>query len=374
LYVSELREAGQGGIAKSAGTRGKAGGAGWRLKNLSMFARQLHVLVSSGTALTQALTAIERQTTDERWRDVVASLRKRVEEGTPLSLAMKSRPDCFDTVCRSLVAAGETSGMMTAMLERLANLTRKQLSMRQAVIGALVYPLLLIALGGCVLLVMLMFVLPRFTVLFEQLDNPLPPTTQMLMWMSHRLWEFWWAIPIVLVGGFFAGRAWVRSASGRNTLHTMILKAPKAGQLVQSVCSAKLARMLGTLLESRVPLMEALQLTRESFANLYYSRLVTAAENAVTAGEPISSVLSHSHLIAPCVQEAIRNGEQSGQLGQPLLHMADFLDEENDLVIKTLTRVVEPAILIVLGGIVGFIAMSMFLPLFDLVSAAQGGH
>jgi type II secretory pathway component PulF len=193
------------------------------------------------------------------------------------------------------------------------------------------------------------------------------------MWMSAMLWKWWWAIIAGAIGAGAATRFWIRSESGRQVFHSAALKLPKLGRLSRSIMSARISRMLGTLLESRVPLLDALQLTRHAAVNVHYVRLLTRAEDAVGRGEPISAVLGSTDLIAACVQEAVRNGEQSGQIGQPLLHMADFLDEENDIVVKSLTSIIEPAILIVLGLIVGVIALSMFLPLFDLVSAAHGG-
>jgi type II secretory pathway component PulF len=374
LYVTQIEEDAGSGCATSAPAR-KSGriGTGQRLRNLAMFSRQMHVLLASGTPIVQALNAIERQSEQEAWRTVVAELRKRVEEGVPLSEAMRQQPQHFDAVCRSLVAAGESSGALPQMLDRLASLTRKQLHLRSSVLGAMVYPCVLVGMGFIVLIVMLMFVLPRFSGLFQNLDSPLPPTTKMLLWMSNMLWAWWWILLPCSIGAGFGIFTWLSSGSGRRTFHTASLNCPKLGRLSRSLMTAQLSRMLGTLLESRVALLEALQLTRQSAVNPHYVELLARAEDAVSRGEPVSAVLGSSDLVSACVQEAIKNGEQTGQIGQPLLHMAEFLDEENDVVVKSLTSIIEPAILIVLGLIVGFIALSMFLPLFDLVSAAHGG-
>jgi type II secretory pathway component PulF len=244
--------------------------------------------------------------------------------------------------------------------------------LRSSVIGAMVYPCMLITLGFTVLIVMLLFVLPRFSGLFESLDTPLPPTTKMLLWLSGMLRSYWWIALIVLGGGGFGLKMWMNSRAGKETIHTASLNLPKFGRLMRSLMTARLSRMLGTLLESRVPLLEALALTRQSLRNQHYVNLVTRAEESVGRGEPMSAVLSTSDLISACVQEALRNGEQTGQIGTPLVHMADFLDEENDVVVKSLTSIIEPVILIALGALVGFIALSMFLPLFDLVAATHG--
>jgi type II secretory pathway component PulF len=321
----------------------------------------------------QGLHAIERQCEHEGWCAVVGSVRKRVEEGAPLSEAMAQHPQHFDAVCRSLVAAGETSGALPAMLDRLATLARKQLHLRSSILGAMVYPCVLMSIGVIVMIVMLMFVLPRFQGLFESLDSPLPPTTKILLWVSEVLWSYWWLLLSLLIGTAVGFKFWITSDSGKESINSAVLSVPKLGRLVRSLMTARVARMLGTLLESRVSLLDALQLTRQAAVFVQYAQLLRRAEDAVGRGEPMSAVLGNTDLISACVQEAVRNGETSGKLGEPLVQMADFLDEENDIIVKSLTSIIEPMILIVLGVVVGFIALSMFLPLFDLVSAAQHG-
>jgi type II secretory pathway component PulF len=373
LFVSSIEPAGRSARPAAAGK--KAMSTGKKLRYLAMFSRQLQVLVSSGTPLAQAMSAIERQADDPKWQSVIGALRTRLEEGSPLSEGMRQHADVFDPVAISLVSAGEASGDMSAMLERMAQLARKQLQLRTAVTGALVYPCLLIAMGICVTITMLVFVLPRFADLFAQLDSPLPPTTKFLMFLSGLLMHQWWIVVPAVAGVVCGVRAWFKSESGRLTMEAQMLRLPKVGVLIRSLFTAQIARMLGTLLESRVTLIDALKLTKDAVTHSRYVALLTQAEDAVGRGEPISLVLAESELISPSVQEAVRTGEQSGRLGTPLLQMADFLDEENDTIVKSLTRLLEPLILITLGVLVGFIAMSVFLPLFDLVSTTQqGGH
>ena len=195
----------------------------------------------------------------------------------------------------------------------------------------------------------------------------------MLIWMSQTLKTYWWAILPALAGSMVGGWAWFRSEVGRAWIDRNLLSVPKVGILVRSVMTARLARTLGTLLESKVPLLESLQLTRHSLPNQQYVVLMERAERMVGEGEPVSSVLSQSDLLSACVQEAVRNGEQSGRIGEPLIQMASFLEEENELIVKSITRLLEPLILTALGVLVGFIAVSMFMPLFDLVASASGG-
>jgi type IV pilus assembly protein PilC len=374
LFVGDIRPAtGAAALAYARpGKKGKRIGTGRRLKNMTMFTRQLSVLVASGTPLVQALSALERQTKDLTWREIVTSVRTKVEEGTTLSEAMAEHPRAFDAVARSLISAGESGGSFDVMLDRLAVLSRKQLHVRSAVVGALIYPSLLIVVAMAVLALMLLFVLPRFAGLFETLDVKLPPTTQMLMACSDFLRNYWWTIPLAGAGAFFGLRSYLRSAAGRKSLDAALLRLPAVGAVVRSFAVARIARVLGVLLAGKVPLLEALGLARQTVNNYKYVDLVTKAEDAVTRGSNVSTVFAATDLVSPAMCEAIRAGEQSGQMGPLLLNIADFLDEENEVVVKSLTSILEPVILIVLGVVVGFVALSMFLPLFDLTAAAHG--
>ena len=344
-----------------------------RLKGLVTFTRQLSVLVSTGMPLVEALSSLERQFPDGSWRPVIADVRRRVEEGGSLSDAMEQHPQHFDTISRSLVAAGESGGNLPAMLERLSSLVRQQLHVRSSLIGALIYPVLLVVVAIVVLGLMVGFVLPRFSGLFETLDMPLPPTTKMLMALSDFLRSFWWLALAGAVGGVFAGIAWWRSPGGRRAVHTFSVRAPQLGRMIRSFSTARMARLLGVLLQSRVPLLDALSLTRQSCSNMHYEALLAKVEQAVTKGESMSAALAGSDLIEPSVCEAIRNGERGGRVGEVLLHLADFMDEENEVVVRSLTSILEPLILIVLGVLVAFVALSTFLPLFDLTSMTQSG-
>jgi type II secretory pathway component PulF len=344
-----------------------------RLKNLANFSRHLQILVSSGTPLTEALIIVERQTTEPGWKEVIGQVRSRVEGGEALSVALSGRTDYFDGVCRNLIAAGEASGELSAMLDRLATLTRRQAKLHSTLVGAMVYPMLLCCVGVSVMLTLFLFVLPRFGALFKTLDVPLPPTTTALMSAGKFMTAYWWLLGGVAVAAFFGFRAWARTAGGRTAIQTTLFNLPKVGQLMKNIATARIARLLGVLLDSHVPLLEALVLVKQAAGNVMYEDLIGRAEDAVTRGEPMSGVFVNSKLVNSSVAEAIRNGERTGKLGTLLLHVADYLDEENEVVVKALTSVIEPIILIVMGVFVGFVAVSMFLPLFDLVGIAQGG-
>jgi len=348
-------------------------GRGRRLKDLSMFARQLAVLVRTGTPLAQAMDAIQKAISPGAWFNVIEDLRHKVDEGSALSDAMLQHKDYFDPVCSSLMAAGEASGELDSMLSRLSDLTRQQLRIRRSIGGALVYPALLMTIGVIVVIVMIGFVLPQFAGLFETLDAPLPPSTQVLMAISGFIRDKWWMLLIILV--IFGGsvKYLLSTKKGSRALDTALVKLPYVGTFLRNLITARIARLLGVLLGSQVRLLEALQLTKQATTNACYNDLLQEAEDAVSQGEPLSLTLARSFLINPSLSEAIKHGEQSGQLGVVLLDMAEFMDEENDNVVKTLASILEPVILIILGVVVGCIAVSMFLPLFDLTSLTQGG-
>ena len=357
----------------SAGKTRVGGSQSSRLKTLSMFTRQLYVLVSSGTPLADALSALERQIKDLGWRRAIGDVRMRLEEGSALSEAMSTHPECFDSIYRHMIAAGESGGELAGMLDRLAELTHKRLHIRSAIQGAMIYPCLLSVVALSVLVLLMVFVIPRFGELFDNLGAEQPPSTAILLAASNIAVNYWWALIAGLVGVIVGLKTYFRSAGGSRAYDTLVLRIPKIGGIIRNFSTARIVRMLGVLLESRVPVLEALTLTRDTTSNVHYTELMDRAEKAVSQGQEISSVFADTDLITPAVYEATRSGEKSGQVGPLLLNLAEFLDEENEVTLKALTSIIEPVILIVMGLLVGFVALSMFMPLFDVTSMTGGG-
>lgn len=377
LYVTSVAPAGGGDNANPGRAPGRfarrAGKGGGRLKQVAAVTRQLSVLTSTGTSVVAALSAVDRQLPPGMAKTAVSDVLHRVEEGSTMSVAMAEHPTFFDAVYRSLIAAGESGGQLPKMLDRLGTMTRKQLKIRNTVTGALAYPVMLTIMAVCVVVVMLLAVLPKFAGLFKTLDAPMPPTTKMLMAMSDALRNYWYAFALALAA-LITGVVWfIRSSTGRRTIDNLALRLPLFGPFVRSLITARIVRTLGVLMEGRVPLLDALTLIKGVAGNAHYAALITRAENAVTRGESISSAFRDSPLISPAVYEAVLTGERSGQVGPILVNLAEFLDEDNEVVIKSIMSLIEPLILVLLGVVVGFVALSLFLPLFDLTSAADGG-
>ena len=307
------------------------------------------------------------------FRLVIHDIRQRIEEGAQFSDALSSHPQWFNPVCRSLIAAGESGGQLDAMLRRLASLLRQQLKVRSTVIGAMIYPSVLIVVSIIVLVAMIGFVMPRFEGLFTTLGADLPTSTRLLMNIGAFMRADWYWILGALIATGVSLRLWLGSESGRLWRDGAVVWCPQIGKVVRSLATARITRVLGVLLEGKVPLLEALHLARDSTGNSRYGALMDRAIEAVTRGEPVSSAFLESKLVSQSVGEGIRSGERTGQLGPVLSSLADFLDEDNEVLVKSIASIIEPLILMVLGVLVGFVALSMFLPLFDLTAMAGGG-
>ena len=373
VFVTEIREAKNLGDGDE--TRGKPTPP-WKiikkLSRLTDFSRQLSVLVATGTPLVQALTAAERQTTDKEWKAVIHDLRERVEQGASLHEAMGEHPQEFDALTRSLVSAGESAGNMPEMLERLGSIARQRQKTVQTVMGAMLYPTLLIGVSVIVIIVMLVFVVPRFAGMFEALDTKLPATTAFLLMLGDLLRGYWYiGVPVAVgvpTGLFFA----LSTPKGRRFKDKALTSVPVIGPVTRALCLARIARLLGVLLTSHVKLLDALELTKQASSNSLYRDLLDRASTKVTTGEDLAHVFGSNHLVSPAFAETVRNGEQTGRLGEALTGLSVFMDEDNETAVRSLTSLIEPCILIVLGLVVGFVAISLFLPLFDLTASAGG--
>lgn len=372
LFVTELTKQRASSQASTQARRSISGG-GKRLKNVSGFMRQLSLMLSTGTPLMEAMQAVQRQTPPGTFHDVIATMIEKISQGAALSETMAEYPQYFDPVARSLVRAGESGGRLAPMLQRLADLSRQQEKVRSSLLGAMVYPCLLIFVAIAVLGVMVGFVLPRFEGLFQSLNAPLPPTTKIMLGFSELCREYWPALILGIAAIVVCTRMYLITDAGRKLIDRLLLGLPQLGTITRSFATARVARVLGVLLEGKVTLLESLELTRDSVTNSLYRDLIIDAEDAVAHGENISDVFERSGLIVPAVTEALRNGERTGQMAPVLNQMADVLDEDNEVLIKSLTSIIEPVILIVMGIAVGLVAMSLFMPLFDLTSMTQGG-
>jgi len=341
------------------------------LKTLSLVTRQIAMLLRAGSGVVPALTAIRRQLRNGRQQALLDKIVLDLEDGTTLTDGLRRFPRTFDAVFCAIVAAGEASGTLPEMFERLAGIVGKRRAMVKKLLGALAYPVLLIAMCSGIMSVLLFFVLPRFAEMFRGLAVEVPASTQFLLGVGETVRDNW-----MIVGGtlaaIIASVVWaLKSRVGRQFLTDVQIGIPVIGRLRSRLIQGQIFRTMGTLLESGVGLLETLDLARSSTANRRYQELFDRIEDAVTSGGSLSAAFQNSPLVEPYIYQAIHTGEDSGALGGSLSYVADILDETNTELVNAVTRLIEPLILIGMGIVVGGVAISLFLPLFDLTAAIK---
>ncbi len=351
---------------KSAQTAGVSNTRKASRKELPFFTTQLAILLETGTPVAPSLNAIAKQLRSPHWKRVVEQLNQHVEEGGSLATAVEQFPKLFDPVYASMISAGETSGRLSEILNRLAELARQSDRLRSKIISAMIYPILLTTISFTVLGVLIFFVLPRFAAIFNEMNVDLPTSTTVLLAISafvrnHLL------LTALAVGAQVGGIVyWFKSDAGRRQVARTLLKIPVVGTLVSSVITARIFRLLGILVLSDVPLVESLELTRTSIRHYLYSDMLKRVTDNVLVGQPMHEAMAKGNLMAPSIVQMVQTGEENGQVGKVMSLMADYLDDRNETLISSLTSVMEPVILIFMGILIGIIAISLVLPMFDL--------
>lgn len=341
------------------------------LKLLVQVTRQLAMLLRAGSGLVPAISAIQRQMKNAHHTALLGKLVNDLEDGMTLTETLRKHPRTFDAVYCAIVAAGEASGTLTEMLERLSVIVGKRRVMRKKILGALAYPALLIAMCFQIMLVLLFFVLPRFNAMFIQLGVETPATTKALLSTSDVLRNFW-PVLLFVAAALAAAAAWaLTSRAGRQWISNVQLFVPVVGRLRSRLIQGQIFRTMGMLLESRVDVLDTLELVRESTRNSRFQKLFSDLQEAVTSGGRLSTAFEASTIVEPYICQAIYTGEDSGSLGASMSFCADMLDETNEEFINMVTKLIEPLILIIMGFVVGGVAISLFVPLFDMTSAIK---
>ena len=344
-------------------------GVRFSLRQLVMFTRQMAMLLASGSAVVPALNALSRQIKDARQRAVIRQIVADLEEGHTFADALRKYPAVFGASYCAVVAAGEASATLSLMFTKLASMMGKRRAMRNRVLGAMTYPALLILLCVGIVNILLFFVIPRFGGMFDTLGVALPSSTQFMLALSVALRE-WWPVPVGLGAGvIIAGVYLAKSPAGRQLLSDVQIRVPLIGRVMSRLIQAEMLRILGMLIEAKVGVLDALDLARGVTRNRCYGGLCDEVEEAVTSGNSISQAMERSSLIDASICQAVRTGEESGSLGGAISYVADVLDEENGELIGVVTKLIEPIILIGMGVVVGVVAISLFMPLFDMTSA-----
>ncbi len=337
-----------------------------RLKDRNIFFRQLATLLQSGMPLLRALSTVEEQAQNPKLTAVIADLRASVHKGSSFAEALEAHPQVFPSMYTNMVHAGETGGMLEDVLWRLVTFGEKDEDLRGKAFSAMVYPVFLIVIGSIAIFILVSFVFPNFVAVFEDFDARLPWPTVAVMTVCEFMGRFWWAalgIFAACAGGFVAYK---RSVAGRRQLDRAYLRLPVIGDLVRRYEMAKFARTLGTLFDNGVPVLTALRITADTLSNTVIREEVDVVHAQVTDGASISQSLGQTTQFPPLVVNMFSVGEESGRLGETTQRIADAYDVEVDRAVKTLTTLMEPVLIVVMGVIIGFLVISMLLPMLTL--------
>ncbi len=342
-------------------------GSGVSLKDMVVFTRTFSTMIDAGLPIVQCLDMLGSQAENPRFRKVILGVKEEVEGGKSLSDAMAKYPRIFDDLFRNLIAAGEAGGILDLIFRRLAVYLEKAAKLRRQVRSALVYPSAILVVGVLVMIIMMTKVLPVFEKMFKDLGGgSLPAPTRFVLGMSHMVQD---NILLVLTAlGLVTGGliAMARNPKGRYILDATLLKTPVIGNVLRKIAVARFTRTLGTLLSSGVAILDALQIVARSAGNAVVSKAIMYAREKVSEGKDIASPLLETAIFPPMVVQMIGVGEQTGAMDEMLQKIADFYEEEVDAAVAAMTSLIEPVILVFLGGSVGGMLIAMYLPIFEI--------
>jgi len=341
-------------------------------KELAIFTRQFSVMIDAGLPLVQCLEILSGQQENKAFASVLAGVRRTVEGGSTLANALREYPKVFDDLYTNMVEAGETGGMLDDVLQRLSAHIEKAVKLRRAVKSALIYPTAVVTIAGGVIFLLLWKVVPIFATLFAGLGVDLPLPTRIVIGLSNAIASFALPLLVVLGLGGYGLKYYYTTPQGRMVIDTIILKLPILGVLMRKIAVAMFTRTLGTMIASGVPMLEAMDITARTAGNAVVEKAILQVRKAVETGRTIVDPLRETGVFPNIVVQMIGVGEQTGSLDAMLQKIADFFEDEVDAAVGDLLTAMEPMIILFLGLVVGGVVISMYLPLFSLISKLAG--
>ncbi|MBW1785803.1 MAG: type II secretion system F family protein, partial [Deltaproteobacteria bacterium] len=335
-------------------------------KDLVIFTRQFSTMIDAGLPLLQGLTILSQQTENKTLKTTLKQVTKDVESGSSLAEGLKKSPKIFDSLFVNLVDAGEVGGILDTIMRRLADYMEKIEKLRKKIKGAMTYPIIVLIVAILVIAVILIFVIPVFEELFRGAGAALPAPTQVVVWLSRFMkGNVHWAL--LGLGVFVVFFRWYRgTVRGRKQTDALVLKLPIFGPLLIKVAIARFTRTLGTMITSGVPILNALDITAKTSGNVVLEEVIYEVRASIAEGQTIAEPLSENNIFPPMVVQMIAVGEATGALDTMLEKIAEFYDDEVDAAVDTLTTMLEPLLMLFLGGAVGGMIISMYLPIFKL--------
>ncbi|MCW3060207.1 MAG: type II secretion system F family protein [Capsulimonas sp.] len=340
-----------------------------KLPALVVFSRQFATMIDAGIPIIKCLDILESQIKEEGLKGVINATKKDVKGGLSLTDALAKHPHVFSKLYVNMIRAAEIGGILDIILDRLAGFLETEMEIKGKVKSAMMYPIIVLCFAGIMVVALFLFVLPRFKEIFISMNVEMPPTTQFLFDASDWLQKFWWLVIIMVTGAIVAVKKYDKTVKGHFVLDGLKLKLPIFGDLVLKMSISRFARTFGTLIASGVPMMRSLEIIGETSGNAVLANAINNARNAIREGAKISHPLAASGLFPSMVTHMIDVGEETGRLAEMLTKVADFYDNEVDAMVKGLTSMIEPLLIVFMGVVVGFIAISVMAPIFKLVTS-----
>ncbi len=360
-------------ITSNADAAGQLGNILSGLKKVShqellIFTREIATLISTGAPLIQSLNNVAEQTQNKKFKQVIYSVVNSLEAGMSFSEALSKYPQIFPKLYISLIRVGETGGLLDKVLTRLADISTKEISLRSRLQSALVYPFVLAGIAFVIVNFVLIGVLPKFVAIFDASQARLPLPTRLLLAMSFILRNYWWLLIIIFAFAVFWFRKYYRSSQGRLYVDTMLLRIPIFGPLTLKVMVSRMTRSIAALTKSGIPVLDALEVVQTTIPNMALQNMVSNVRTAISQGQSLTEPFKASGLFPPMVVQLINTGEKTGRLDDMFEQIASFYEPEIEYTMQNLTSLLEPVMLLVMGSVVAFIALSVLLPIFNLIN------
>jgi type IV pilus assembly protein PilC len=344
---------------------------GIKFRDLTIFYRQFSTMVNAGLTLVNSLDILIEQVENKALSKVITFIKSDVEAGSTLADSMAKHPQAFTELYISMVRAGEIGGVLDEILNKIADLMEKEYALKQKVKSAMAYPLFITGAAALMAIFMLTFILPQFVGVFEQFGGKLPFLTQILVTATNLFNRFWYIFFIVFAALGVAFSAYIKTPNGKLNFDKFKLNAPIFGEINRKSAVARFTRILGTLIKSGVPILEALQVSSNAIGNLVISSAVLGAKTKIKEGQSISGPLAESGVFPPMVTQMIMVGEESGELEEMLVNVANFYDQEVDRTVEKLTAIIEPVMMLGIALVIGVMVIAMYLPIFNMVNLIQ---
>lgn len=340
-------------------------------KDLAIFSRQFATMINAGLSLLRSLDILADQTPNATFSGVIREIKTSVEKGMSLSEAMQRHPKVFDRLYVAMIRAGEVGGVLDATLIRLADTLEKSVELRGKVKSAMTYPTAVLGLVVLILTAMLIFVVPMFEGMYADLGGTLPLPTRILLGLSRAMVGNWYIILGVVIGGIFLFRRWVSTEGGRFTFDRIKLKVPIFGSLAQKSAIARFSETLASLTRTAVPILHAMDIVAETAGNEVVAKAIKEVQASVKEGDSIAAPLAKHDVFPPMVVQMLAVGEETGALDTMLDKLADFYNAEVSATVDSLTSLLEPLLMVVLGGTVGSMIVALYMPMFNLINLVQ---